>query len=221
MRMTVSIALVLAFAAAAHASIIADVLTIYESEPIPDTEFIACVYDIVITVEDDNFTAAGGTSLGEAWAVITDGPGTFYNHVDPSDPRWPWPMYAPVPDVVFDTFVTTPDGWPNTDSMGTAPGYAGIIDISDTYIVCDWFMTGLQAADGTFVIARMTVLCGDTPSTLEIDLLYGGLDPGLYNLQRTIIVPTPEPGTAALLILGALAALRRRQSHFRNSVEIL
>ena len=211
MRTTVfATLLLLALATAANASIIADVITLHGPEPLVNSTEIVCTYDIVITVEDDNFSAAGSLIIGEPWAEITDGPGTFY--YAPTPPDWHWPTYAPIPGTQDDTFVTSPDCWPNTEWPGMPPGFATPPnpDFGDTYIIGDWFVAGLQPTNGTFVIARMAVLCGNQPSTLEIDLAYGGINPGLFNLQRTIVVPTPEPGMAALLALGALAALRRR-----------
>ena len=204
---------VLSLASFASATITADVVTVMDCQPLPSAGTNVCVFDIVIDVVDDNFSAGGAAVLGDPWVVITEGPGTFYNDTYGTDTQ-PNPLFiAAFPDLAYDTFVTQPAGYPNTTDQGAAPGFATppTPDFGATSITGDWFIAGAAATTGQFTIARLTVLCSDTEmTTVELDLSYGGLEPGLQNLTTTLTCGVPEPGSLALLALGGLALIRRR-----------
>lgn len=168
-------------------------------------------YDLKVEIAgDDAWTVAGGSAVGDPWITYNDG--VFYQHpifdFNPPDPV----LFAPYPDLVYDSFYTTHLGWPNTEHQGVSPGFAFGPADTDHALVADWFCVP-DGSDypGDYTIARFTVI-PDDPTALtyaHIDMLVGSQET-VPPIPFEAYVPIPEAGSLALLAFGGLALLRRR-----------
>jgi len=202
---------VAAVAAVANAQLSAYVEPVYQGYWPDETTYVYS-YDLKVEVAgEDAWTVAGGPEVGDPWIVLTGG--TFYQ-ASMGGYTQPDPAILPeFPDLEYDTFYTTPLGWPNTEDQGESPGFAvGPID-NPTNLIADWFWTpDGYYYPGDFTIARFTAVAppeADPATTYaDIDVLVGSLavPPFLF----TDRIGIPEPASVALLALGALALLRRR-----------
>lgn len=157
-------------------------------------------YDLVVHVNPgDDWTSS------TIKAVLTGG--TFFQHPQGSNGAPDPNLFAFHPTLMWDTFVTTPEYWPNS-STGPFSGPSG--SFQPTQIDTAWFDLPPNGGGGDWVVARLSVenltpgwslaVKGDHTSVL------GG--PTLYSYELVV----PEPGPAAfLLCLVAFNMWSRRQ----------
>jgi hypothetical protein len=199
-------------AGAAHADIEPYVEQVFVG-PLWESGIHVYSYDLkVVVTGDDAWVAAGGPVVGEPWITLAGG--EFFQHPMgsglPPDPT----LFAPFPDLQWDTFYTTPLCWPNTEVHCMGPGFAvGPIDNPDN-LIADWFWTpNGNFYPGDFTIARFTVIAppdaDPATSYADIDMLIASLET-LPPLAFSAHIPVPEPAGFALLALASLALLRRR-----------
>jgi hypothetical protein len=202
---------ILAVVALARANVSAYVAPYYEGY-LSDGMTYVYSHDLrVIVPTADAWTVAGGPEVGEPWIRLYGG--VFYQ-AEGGGYTQPDPEILPEhPNVEYDSFYTTPLGWPNVADQGVTPGFAfGPADTPNA-LVADWFWTpdGYDHP-GDFVIARFTVIAppeADPATTyVDIDMLLGSRDSAVIPFQTTVGIP--EPGSLVLLALGGLALLRRR-----------
>lgn len=158
-------------------------------------------YDLVVHVSgEDHWTS---TSLHGS--VVR---AKFYHHWGGGNTQ-PNPHYFPYfPELQWDTFITTPEGWPNTPTQGQPPGCAGLCTMTATQIDISYFDTPPNNGDGDWVVARISV-----------EPLGPAWQVKLWGAQTTVkgqatLYPysftVPEPSGLLLLAASAgLAALRR------------
>jgi hypothetical protein len=144
------------------------------------------VHDLVVTIEgDDAWTVAGGAQVGLAWMTVCGG--AFFQHAAGSTTQ-PNPLFFWVyPALEYDSFYTTHLGWPNTDDLGVAPGFAygpEEDNLPSTRLNADWFWTpDGNYYPGTYTIARVTIAPDDPEYwAAEVAVQVGSLDtaPFLY-----------------------------------------
>jgi hypothetical protein len=203
---------IFAVVAAARADISAHVEPYYEGYLSDGTTHIYC-YDLMVEITGaDAWTVAGGPSVGQPWIELCGA--VFYQAEGGTDTQ-PDPAILPqFPDLEYDTFYTTPLGWPNTEDAGISPQFSvGPIDFPDHLIADWWWVPDANDYPGDFTIARFTVIAppdADPATTYaDIDMVVGSREV-VPPIAYTARVPIPEPASLALLALGGLALLRRR-----------
>jgi hypothetical protein len=174
-------------------------------------------------------TLSGGSQFNVAGVNINQGtfagPFSVYN-IDTGELG----NFPPIPDFhifphwEFDTYVTTTNGASGAHPIltGTASGLPGAVFGPDRFDVA-WDAAPNTGSDGTFEIARITLLGafapGSTPIAGEVrDSLNPNTAVPLPNLPFVI----PEPGTLTIsLCMGGIAVSCRRRSStlFRRRVE--
>ncbi len=120
----------------------------------------------------------------------------------------PNPLFFSIaPSLQWDTFFTTPGGFPNTAGTGTAPGFAGTNTITSTTLGVSWF-DSVTNAPGTYTVARLTLSDNAVGaySGNGFDAQSGGT--GTYFSGN---INVPEPASLAVLGLGAVALMARKR----------
>ncbi len=137
--------------------------------------------------------------------VIPDAPvENFWVDFYPTGP-WPAPPLAEVPDLLMDEDVVMYGPWANGDA------FAGYDPAFEMYSIRGFLRGDSWAGPGgvaTFVV-HIPEVASSTILNLEYD--YGEVGPGEAQVVLPLVLHvTPEPATIGLLVLGGLAALRRR-----------
>jgi hypothetical protein len=166
--------------------------------------------DLVAEVVNDDWTATGGSRGHPDGILATIDNGLFYEYPALGGGAQPDPAVFPsFPALAYDSFYTTPEGWPNVSGQGRVPSFARMIRDPQLRRTT-WFATPPGAGPGTYTLARFTVELnpGQTATfrAQGASILAGA--PGLTEFDESIVVP--EPGTLTLLAFAGLLVLRRR-----------
>ena len=136
-------------------------------------------------------------------------------------------FFAVFPSLQWDTFFTTPGGFPNVAAQGATPGFASppTPTISRTLVNAIWFDT-VNTGAGDWTIARLTIFSTTPREDLVVAPLGQGVGTLIASVEGTTtaaltggqlhafafgIYQIPEPATLSLLALGGLASLIRRR----------
>lgn len=153
-------------------------------------------YDLVHHVEYGswNSTALKATISGA----------TFFQHpvgaITQPNPE----LLALFPSLAWDTFITCPEGWPNTPDYGIAPTCAGTCTMTTTLLDATFFETPPNGGVGDWIVARITI---EAP-TPGWSATISGASTNVNGWWGPYEFKVPEPGGLMLLGLAALA-LRR------------
>jgi hypothetical protein len=160
-------------------------------------------YDITVTLTDgpnpgdpDDWTAASLT------ADLTGG-ATFVNNYSENPPG-----YVPSIPVIYDTFFTSPELYPNGPVLRCVSFGNGPVE-EPAYLFGEWYDTA-NTGNGDFVIARLSVNDPGVEAYLDIFLRVAAANTGGQLFDYEWHIPVPEPGGLVLLALGGLALVRRR-----------
>lgn len=159
-------------------------------------------YDLVLTV-----------TLNDMWTSTsmkaTLSGATFYHHPLGSNTQPDPALLVAFPALAWDTFVTCPDGWPNTLGQGLIPGFAGVQNFGATTTEATWFDTPPNGGDGTWVLARLTLKDLAGAWTLKAEGAHS-------TIKGSMLIPfsltVPEPGGLAVLAFGAVVLARARRA---------
>lgn len=220
MKKALGLITVLAVVASASATLSHSLASV--ANPVPLGGLGAQTFDLkVTTTGTDDWTSTN------MQAVISDNSKHWYNDAFGGNGT-PNPAFIPIaPSLAFDTFVTSPGSYPNTND-GTAPGFAQppapVFDRATTSAI--WFDT-VNSADGMYTIARLTIFSDtDRPPLTAAVLGTPGLGALVATIQGTTtaknsggqllsfafgLYQVPEPATLSLLVLGGLVGLVRRR----------
>ena len=196
----VAAGVVLAGASAAQAAVTANLANIASDITIAGQSGTFDVYQLKIT---------DSTSWTNERLDLTLTSGSIYQDAFGGDPPNPL-LFTAFPSAQFDSYFTTPTGYPNTAAQGTAANFAENTQTSTTLGV-SWFSTSTFNA-GTYTIAQIVVTHGATGSysglSFDSDSAGNGT-PFSGNLVAS--APIPEPASLGVLALGGMALLARRR----------
>lgn len=207
-RLLIATIAMLAVATVARGSGTAYIEEVRPLSPLPDSGLLACTWDIHMVLTDTPSMGSDDWSAAGLYLSVTGG--TFFH--DPLyDDNPPNPdNFAASPDSEFTSFYTSPGDWPNAPYDGGIVGVA-TDDDTDLALYTEWFDV-IDIGNGDFVVARVTVIPDDqlhpnahTQGIFRYSVVHSE---SLYDLPIDVWC-IPEPGTFALLLLGAGAALRR------------
>jgi len=148
--------------------------------------------------------------------AILHGPVRFHQDAaNDTDP--PNPMFFTIPgfwDSEYTSYFTSPGDYPNGPHVGGVVSFA-LREETPTRIRADFFDT-IDTGNGRFDLVQLSIVPVDPNDPefwdfgnwyLELHLLYAAANTGgeLFELHTLI----PEPGSLALLALGAAALVRR------------
>ncbi len=157
-------------------------------------------YDLKITTDTD-WTNQSLTLTVTQGSIYQDALG---NDVQPN------PSFLSIaPSLQWDTYFTTPGGFPNIAGQGTLPSFAGSESMSTTSIHADqWFDTA-NTGPGTFIVAQITLSNNAVGSFSgqAFNTLSGGNGTPFSGTFGAV----PEPTTLAALSIGSLALLARKR----------
>lgn len=155
-------------------------------------------YDLTITVPQGNDWTS--TAM-----VATLSGATFYQHPGGGNTQ-PDPLLLNLfPTLAWDTFMTCPDGWPNTAGVGITPGFAGTPLFGATKIDATWFDIPPNGGGGTWTIARFSLQ--DLGASWRMTVAGSHTKTKGGNLVP-FLLRIPEPAAAILLLLALPLALK-------------
>jgi len=188
----------LSFGAVANATITASSVAL--GSPLGEGTW---TYDITVTLTDgpnpgdpDDWTVASLT------ANLTGG-ATFVNNYSENPPG-----YDPSIPVIYDTFFTSPELYPNGDVLRCVSFGDGPVE-EPAYLFGQWY-DDANTGNGEFVIARLSVNDPGVEAYLDIFLQVAAANTGGQLFDYEWHIPVPEPGGLVSLALGGLALVRRR-----------
>ena len=142
--------------------------------------------------------------------VLTSG--TFYTDHYGTDAQPNPALFVFVPALEWDTFVTLPESFPNTESMGDIPCmliHDKVFD--DTELHVTWFDSIVNPPVHDKVIARLTISCG-AQGTLT-GRIYDAETQGVGTPFAYALLP--EPATLILAAVGGQLLVSRRRIPYR------
>ncbi|HVT82888.1 MAG TPA: PEP-CTERM sorting domain-containing protein [Phycisphaerae bacterium] len=119
-------------------------------------------------------------------------------------------LFAAFPDVQWDTFFTTPGGYPNVAATGTTPSFATNTQTA-TSLDVSWF-DSVVTGPGTYTVARITMSSNAVGafSGLGFDAQSGGVGTAFSGA----ITAVPEPGSLVAMSVGSLLLIARKRRRF-------
>jgi hypothetical protein len=158
-------------------------------------------FDLMITV-------TGGDDWTSSAADVVLTSGTFFQHPFGGDAEPNSALFGSFPALEYDSFFASPAALFD----GANPGFASGPDWTDTTVSATWFDTP-DDGDGTFTIARFTILAPTVPGDGVLGSIVGSSTAKLTGgdlIAFNLPIAVPAPGSAMLLGLAGLAIRRRR-----------